>query len=128
MTLKKMGDEVCTTSMDNGLFGSLFISINLSEKLTRIGMYDHGYEIFDIDELCKFKSQVFRALVEIKRENTQYENLELQFGDLFIRYDIRLKLLYIGITDADFEVFDIGELIYLNNFLNRKILRLKLNI
>jgi len=65
MALRKLE----TSKFTDGLFGELFISTDNQTGLTRIGIYDSGFEIFDVDELIAVKSHLNSVIMKLKFPN-----------------------------------------------------------
>ena len=49
-----------------GLFKELYISTNKSDGLTRIGIYDQGYEVFDVEELVQIRAHLNSIILTLK--------------------------------------------------------------
>ena len=51
-----------------GLFKDLFISANERDKIIRIGIYDQGYETFDLEEIIELRSYLNKIIIKLKFE------------------------------------------------------------
>jgi len=120
-----MADILKYKNSEHGMFGDMFISVNTIGKFIRIGLCDSGYETFTLEEFSKFKTSILRAIINLRKKDIKMDNLNIRFKDLFIRYDTKLELLYIGMYNGNYEVFDIELLIELLSFINKSIIKLK---
>lgn len=61
-------DVANTLDASNGMFKDLFISANKRTGLTRIGVYDQGYETFNVEELRELRSYIGKLLIKLQFE------------------------------------------------------------
>lgn len=52
-----------------GLFKELFISTDINTGYTNIGIYDQGYESFDVDELVEIRAHLNSIILNLKFPN-----------------------------------------------------------
>lgn len=58
--------KLITPYQANGLFGELYISTDVRSGLTKIGIYDQGYETFTVDEIVAIKSHLNEIILKLK--------------------------------------------------------------
>jgi hypothetical protein len=63
-----MGEKmrVGVPHVTNGLFGELYISTNVHTGVTRIGIYDQGYESFEIGDVINIKNHLNSIILKLK--------------------------------------------------------------
>lgn len=52
-------------------FGDLFISADTRNNLTKIGIYDNGYEVLELDELRRLKTHITNIIMKLTFKSCQ---------------------------------------------------------